>query len=60
VRTEFQHNDLSDRGPDNVKAAIQAKVQDFLDKDEGTSLIPLLGATAPDLMAQAARPEPKK
>src|ERR1700739_2981723 len=24
VRTEFQHNDLSDRGPDNVKTHIQA------------------------------------
>src|SRR6201993_3915358 len=35
VRTEFQHNDLSDRGPDSVKASIEAKVDDFLDDDEG-------------------------
>src|SRR5580704_2546658 len=35
VRTEFQHNDLSDRGPDSVKASIEAKVEDFLDDDEG-------------------------
>src|SRR6266481_371006 len=46
VRTEFQHNDLSDRGPDNVKAAIQAKVEAFLDEDEGPSSIPLLTAAA--------------
>jgi Chlorophyllase enzyme len=49
VRTEFQHNDLSDRGPDNVKAAIQAKVQDFLDEDEGVkSPLQLLTAAAPN------------
>lgn len=48
VRTEFQHNDLSDRGPDHVKETIQAKVQEFLDEDEGTtSLTPLLTAAAP-------------
>jgi pimeloyl-ACP methyl ester carboxylesterase len=53
VRTEFQHNQLSDRGPDNVKAAIQAKVQAFLDEDEGASSIPLLTAAAPDNVAAA-------
>jgi hypothetical protein len=48
VRTEFQHTDLSDRGPDNVKSSIQAKVQAFLDEDEDTtSSIPLLTAAAP-------------
>jgi hypothetical protein len=46
VRTEFQHNDLSDRGPDHVKAAIEAGVQAFLDEDEGPSSIPLLTAAA--------------
>jgi hypothetical protein len=35
VRTEFQHNDLSDRGPDNVKTHIQAMLDKFLD-DEST------------------------
>jgi len=50
VRTEFQHNDLSDRGPDHVKASIQAKVQDFLDEDEGvTSPLQLLTAAAPNV-----------
>ena len=49
VRTEFRHNDLSDRGPDSVKASIQAKVEDFLDKDEGvTSPLQLLTAAAPN------------
>src|SRR5260370_39677591 len=46
VRTEFQHNDLSDRGPDRVKASIEASVQAFLDEDEGPSSIPLLAAAA--------------
>jgi hypothetical protein len=35
VRTEFQHNELSDRGPDNVKTHIQAMLDKFLD-DEST------------------------
>ncbi len=55
VRTEFQHNDLSDRGPENVKASIQAKVQDFLDEDEGvTSPLQLLTAAAPNVAAPDA------
>jgi hypothetical protein len=58
VKTEFQHTDLSDRGPDNVKASIQAKVQDFLDQDEGvTSPLQLLTAAAPN---SAAAPAPGK
>jgi pimeloyl-ACP methyl ester carboxylesterase len=55
VRTEFRHNDLSDRGPDSVKASIQAKVEDFLDEDEGvTSPLQLLTAAAPNPVVPAA------
>jgi pimeloyl-ACP methyl ester carboxylesterase len=55
VRTEFRHNDLSDRGPDSVKASIQAKVEDFLDEDEGlTSPLQLLAAAAPNPVVPAA------
>ncbi|UFX47430.1 alpha/beta hydrolase [Bradyrhizobium sp. 41S5] len=48
VRTEFQHNDLSDRGPDSAKSTIQAKVEQFLDEDAGesTPTMPLLAASA--------------
>ncbi|MGY4314356.1 alpha/beta hydrolase [Bradyrhizobium sp. JR3.5] len=48
VRTEFQHNDLSDRGPDNAKSSIQAGVEQFLDEDAGESAptMPLLAASA--------------
>ncbi len=54
VKTEFQHNWLSDRGPDNVKESIQSRVQAFLDEDEGaTSSIPLLTAAAPQQAAQS-------
>ena len=60
VRTGFQHNELSDRGPDSVKASIQARVQSFLDEDDGPSLIPLLSLPAPDLMAASVPPEPRK
>jgi hypothetical protein len=52
VRTEFQHNELSDRGADNVKESILSKVQSFLDEDEGTtSSMPLLTAAAPQPQA---------
>src|SRR5215469_8309446 len=48
VRTEYQHNDLSDRGPDAVKESIQGKVEQFLDEDEApTSPMSLLTAAAP-------------
>lgn len=47
VKTEFQHNELSDRGSDRVKSSIQASVQQFLDEDEGPSSIPLLTASVP-------------
>jgi hypothetical protein len=48
VRTEYQHNDLSDRGPDTVKESIESKVQQFLDEDEGvTSPLSMLTAAAP-------------
>jgi hypothetical protein len=47
VRTEFQHNELSDRGSDRAKSAIQTSVQQFLDEDEGAPTIPLLSAAVP-------------
>ena len=49
VRTEFQHNDLSDRGPDSAKSSIQAGVEQFLDEDGGESAptMPLLAASTP-------------
>src|SRR5246127_2571701 len=54
VRTEFQHNWLSDRGPDHVKDSIQSRLQSFLDEDEGTpSSVPLLTAAAPTTSAPA-------
>jgi pimeloyl-ACP methyl ester carboxylesterase len=57
VRTEFRHNDLSDRGPDNVKSSIQATVQQFLDEDEGPPTMPLLAAatSGQDHAAQAEK-----
>jgi hypothetical protein len=51
VRTEFQHNDLSDRGSDRVKASIQASVNQFLDEDEGPATIPLITAAVPPASA---------
>ena len=51
VRTEFQHNELSDRGSDRVKSSIQASVHKFLDEDEGPPTVPLLSAAVPPAAA---------
>ena len=52
VKTEFQHNDLSDRGPESVKASIKANVNAFLDEEKASS--PLLTAAAPSPSVTAA------
>ena len=39
VRTEYQHNDLSDRGPEHVKARIQEMLHRFLDDDIPTGTV---------------------
>jgi hypothetical protein len=51
VHTAFQHNDLSDRGPDQVKALIEAKLHQFLDEvdqddDNPFKLLPTTSADA--------------
>jgi hypothetical protein len=33
VNTGFQHTDMSDRGPDNVKTSIQGVLDKFLEDD---------------------------
>jgi hypothetical protein len=48
VRTEFQHNDLSDRGPDRVKASIQALLDKFLGEDENAPPAPAAPADKPN------------
>ena len=48
VRTEYQHNWLSDRGPDDVKESIEGRLERFLDQDDGAAAsVPLLTAAAP-------------
>jgi pimeloyl-ACP methyl ester carboxylesterase len=46
VQTEYQHNWLSDRGPDHVKQSIQSRLEAFLDEEEGTASLGLLSAAA--------------
>ena len=53
VRTEFQHNDLSDRGPEHVRSTIQARINEFLDAEEGPG--PLASAAASMLPAALAK-----
>ena len=37
VRTQFQHTDMSDRGPDSVKERIEATLDNFLDNGSSSS-----------------------
>ena len=55
VRTQFQHNELSDRGPDQVKTLIEAKVHQFLDKvdEDDDNPFKLLPTTSADAGAAA-------
>jgi hypothetical protein len=51
VKTQFQHNDLSDRGPEQAKTYIESKVHQFLDEvdqddDNPFKLLPTTSADA--------------
>jgi hypothetical protein len=64
VQTGYQHTDMSDRGPDEVKTRIGGLLEKFLDEnDEPDPLLPAapkLPATEPDALAlsSAAAPAP--
>ena len=46
IRTAYQHNELSDRGSNEVKASIQAMLDKFLSEDDDTPAAPA-GTKAP-------------
>ncbi|MBR1088250.1 alpha/beta hydrolase [Bradyrhizobium manausense] len=57
VRTEFQHNDLSDRGSDRVKGFIGSALDDFLDElgeDDNPLSLPRLAKPRPTIDRLAA------
>ena len=63
VQTQFQHNDLSDRGPEQAKAYIQAKVHHFLDEvdqddDNPFKLLPTTSADVGAVTQAAPAPAP--
>lgn len=60
VNTGFQHTDMSDRGPDNVKTSIQGVLDKFLAEDS-SKLAPVdttkkIAVPKPDSVAQVAPP----
>ena len=62
VKTQFQHNDLSDRGPEQAKTYIESKVHQFLDEvdqddDNPFKLLPTTSADA-GAAAEAKRAAP--
>lgn len=57
VRTEFQHNDLSDRGSDQVKGFIEDAVHNFLNdlgEDDSPFNLPRLSKPHPTIDQLAA------
>jgi hypothetical protein len=56
VRTNFQHTDMSDRGPDSVKEKIQATLDHFLSDSAASELTP--ANTDHPLISNAGSPEP--
>jgi alpha/beta hydrolase fold len=41
VQTGYQHTDMSDRGPDNVKSTIEGMLYKFLDSSDSSTLAPV-------------------
>ena len=55
IKTAFQHTDMSDRGPDEVKSSIQSIIDKFLaDEEEATADTGARGMTEPPELSASA------
>src|ERR1700716_841766 len=55
VNTGFQHNDMRDTGPDNVKSTIQGMLDKFLNDSDNSEIAPVPTKT-PDVLTNAPGP----
>ncbi len=55
VNTGFQHNDMRDTGPDNVKSTIQGMLDKFLNDSDNSEVAPVPTKT-PDVLTNAPGP----
>ncbi|HEV7877359.1 alpha/beta fold hydrolase [Bradyrhizobium sp.] len=55
VNTDFQHNDMRDTGPDNVKSTIQGMLDKFLNDSDSSEVAPVPTKT-PDVLTNAPGP----
>jgi hypothetical protein len=55
VNTGFQHNDMRDTGPDNVKSTIQGMLDKFLNDADNSEIAPVPTKT-PDILTEAPGP----
>jgi len=55
VNTGFQHNDMRDTGPDNVKSTIQGMLDKFLNDSDNSEIAPVPTKT-PDVLTTAPGP----
>lgn len=57
VKTEFQHNDMRDTGPDAAKSSIQSMLDKFLEDDSKSKLKPV-PTRIPDILTSSPGPVP--
>ena len=60
MQTGFQHNDMSDTGPDEAKASIQGMLDKFLDDDSPLQPVDTKDAAADDRAGPVAPYAPVK
>jgi hypothetical protein len=58
VNTQFQHTDMSDRGPDSVKETIQTSLDEFLGSGSASELAPVDTSASNSFISNAGAPPP--
>ena len=58
VKTDFQHNDMRDTGPDAAKSSIQSMLDKFIDESDKSGALKPVPTRVPDILAANPGPVP--
>ena len=58
VKTDFQHNDMRDTGPDAAKSSIQSMLDKFLDDSDKSGELKPVPTKVPDILSASPGPVP--
>jgi hypothetical protein len=58
VKTDYQHNDMRDTGPDAAKSSIETMLNKFLEDNRDTSELNPVPTKVPDLLTASQGPMP--